>query len=79
MAIRLARWRIQAALAPEGGRYLHGVSPMTSVLEGFRRALTGGGQPRTPLFAVSIFAVLLVLISGLIYFRRMQGTITDLD
>jgi ABC-type polysaccharide/polyol phosphate export permease len=52
---------------------------MTSVLEGFRRALTGGGQPRTPLFAVSIFAVLLVLISGLIYFRRMQGTITDLD
>jgi hypothetical protein len=34
MAIRLARWRIQAALALEGGRYLHGVSPMTSVLEG---------------------------------------------
>jgi hypothetical protein len=40
--------------------------------------LTGQGQPPAPLFAVSVLAVLLVLIGGLFYFRHMEGIIADL-
>jgi len=67
-----------SSLVPEGWRWLYGLNPMAGVIEGFRWALTGQGQPPTPLFAVSVLAVLLVLISGLMYFRRMEGTIADL-
>jgi lipopolysaccharide transport system permease protein len=51
---------------------------MAGVIEGFRWALTGQGQVSVPLLLVSAFAVMLVLMGGLFYFRRMEGTIADL-
>jgi len=67
-----------SSLVPERWQWLYGLNPMAGVIEGFRWALTGQGQPPAPLFAVSILAVLLVLIGGLFYFRRMEGFIADL-
>ena len=45
---------------------------MAGVIEGFRWALTGQEWPRTADWA-SAGAVVLVLLSGLLYFRRMEG------
>ncbi|MFA0749843.1 MAG: hypothetical protein SLRJCFUN_000246 [Candidatus Fervidibacter sp.] len=67
-----------SSLVPERWQWLYGLNPMAGVIEGFRWALTGQGQPPQSLFAVSVLAVFLVLLGGLIYFRRMEGTIADL-
>jgi lipopolysaccharide transport system permease protein len=66
-----------AALVPARWRWLYGLNPMVGVIEGFRWALTGRGQPPTFLLAVSAVAVLVVLIGGLIFFHRMEGAIAD--
>lgn len=67
-----------SSLVPERWQWLYGLNPMAGVIEGFRWALTGQGQPPGLLFGVSILAVLLILIGGLIYFRKMEGIVADL-
>jgi len=66
-----------SSLVPERWRWLYGLNPMAGVIEGFRRALTGHGQPPNLLLVVSGVAVLLVVFGGLLYFQRMEGTIAD--
>jgi lipopolysaccharide transport system permease protein len=66
-----------SSLVPERWRWLYGLNPMAGVIEGFRWALTGHGQPPTPLLAASSGAVLLLVIGGMLYFQRMEGTIAD--
>jgi len=50
---------------------------MAGVIEGFRWALTGHGQPPGALLLASTAAVLLVVVSGWIYYHSMEGTIAD--
>ncbi len=67
-----------SSLVPHRWQWIYGLNPMAGVIEGFRWALTGQGNPPGILFGVSITAVLLALIGGLVYFRKMEGTIADL-
>jgi lipopolysaccharide transport system permease protein len=66
-----------SSLIPERWRWLYGLNPMAGVIEGFRWALTGQGSPPNVLLLVSVAAVLLVLLGGIVYFRRMESTIAD--
>jgi len=66
-----------ASLVPARWRWLYGLNPMAGVIEGFRWSLTGSGEAPTLLLAVSGGAVFIVLIGGVIFFRRMEGTIAD--
>jgi lipopolysaccharide transport system permease protein len=66
-----------SSLVPEAWRWVYGLNPMAGVIEGFRWALLGQGKPSLPLGA-SIVSVILVLVGGLFYFRRVEGTIVDL-
>ena len=66
-----------SSLVPERWRGLYGLNPMAGVIEGFRWALTGHGQPPSILLAASTGMVLLLLGGGLVYFYRMEGTIAD--
>ena len=66
-----------SSLVPERWRGLYGLNPMAGVVEGFRWALTGKGQPPTLMLAASAAAVILVLIGGMFFFRRMEATIAD--
>jgi lipopolysaccharide transport system permease protein len=50
---------------------------MAGVIEGFRWALTGHGQPPGILLAASAAAVALLVISGLVYYHAMEGRIAD--
>ncbi len=64
-------------LVPQRWRWIYGLNPMAGVIEGFRWALTGQGVAPGPLMGASAGAVLLVLLSGLSYFRRTEGRIAD--
>ncbi len=64
-------------LVPEKWRWLYGLNPMAGVIEGFRWALTGRGQPPGVLMLASGLMVAAVLLGGLVFFRKMEGTIAD--
>jgi lipopolysaccharide transport system permease protein len=66
-----------STLVPERWRWLYGLNPMAGVIEGFRWALTGHGQPPNIMLAVSTGMVLLLVGGGLAFFNKMEGTIAD--
>ncbi len=67
-----------ATLIPEGlGQLAYGLNPMAGVVQGFRWALLGVGQPATDMLAVSVLIALLLLISGAIYFSRVEKSFAD--
>ena len=67
-----------SSLLPEPWRSLYGLNPMAGVVEGFRWALLGQTQAPGPLIAVSVGAVLALLLGGLWYFNRMEQTFADI-
>jgi lipopolysaccharide transport system permease protein len=66
-----------SSLVPVKWRWLYGLNPMAGVIEGFRWALTGHGDPPSILLAASSGAVVLLVVSGLVYYHAMEGTIAD--
>jgi lipopolysaccharide transport system permease protein len=66
-----------SSLVPEAWRPLYGLNPMAGVVEGFRWALLGKGEVG-PLLLVSVAVVLVLLVGGLAYFRRMERTFADI-
>jgi len=67
-----------SSLVPEKWRALYGLNPMAGVVEGFRWALLGKTGSMGPLVVVSAVAVTILLMGGLIYFRRMEKTFADI-
>ena len=67
-----------SSIVPERWRAIYGLNPMAGVVEGFRWALLGKSPPSFALLGVSVAAVVLVVIGGLYYFRRMEGTFADI-
>jgi lipopolysaccharide transport system permease protein len=65
-----------ASLIPEKWRLLYGLNPMTGVVEGFRWALLGSGRVDGMVW-VSIGIIVVILVSGLAYFKRMEATFAD--
>jgi lipopolysaccharide transport system permease protein len=66
-----------SSLVPAKWRWLYGLNPMAGVIEGFRWSLTGTGNPPSRMLLVSAAVVLAVLVSGLMYFQKMETTIAD--
>jgi len=66
-----------STLIPPGWRLLYSLNPMVGVVEGFRWALLDTSTWVGPMVFVSAGVVLLLLISGLIYFRRMEDSFAD--
>ncbi len=66
-----------SSLVPAKWRWLYGLNPMAGVIEGFRWALTGHGDPPSILLAASSGAVVLLVLSGLVYYHAVEGTIAD--
>jgi lipopolysaccharide transport system permease protein len=56
--------------------WLYGLNPMAGVLQGFRWAILGSGDPWALTAAGAVVTVLL-LAGGLFYFRRMERTFAD--
>ena len=66
-----------SSLVPAKWRWLYGLNPMAGVIEGFRWALTGHGEPPSILLAASSSAVVLLVLSGLVYYHAVEGKIAD--
>ncbi|HKO42636.1 MAG TPA: ABC transporter permease [Pyrinomonadaceae bacterium] len=66
-----------SSLIPEQWRWAYGLNPMAGVVEGFRWALLGKTDPPGALLAVSVAVVILLLVGGLYYFRRMEQEFAD--
>jgi lipopolysaccharide transport system permease protein len=65
-------------LIPEQWQLLYSLNPMTGVVDGFRWALLGQSIQLGPLFYVSMAVVVILFVTGLIYFQRMEQTFADL-
>jgi len=66
-----------SSLVPARWRWLYGLNPMAGVIDGFRWALTGHGQPPGAAMAASAVGVGVVLLGGLFFFQRMETNIAD--
>jgi lipopolysaccharide transport system permease protein len=65
-------------IVPEKWRLIYSLNPMVGVIDGFRWAILGGdAQLYLPGFALSLSLVLLLLWTGILYFRRMEKTFAD--
>ena len=67
-----------SSLLPEKWRVVYGLNPMVGVVEGFRWALLGTETGPGPMVAASTVVSVLLLVSGALYFRRMERTFADL-
>jgi lipopolysaccharide transport system permease protein len=66
-----------SSIVPARWRLLYGLNPMAGVVEGFRWALTGRGQPPGAIALASTAAVILVVLGGFVYYHAMESTIAD--
>jgi lipopolysaccharide transport system permease protein len=66
------------SVVPDRWALVYALNPMVGVVEGFRWALLGSGSPPGPILAVSTGISILLLISGMYYFRRMERTFADM-
>jgi lipopolysaccharide transport system permease protein len=66
-----------SSLLSEPWRTVYGLNPMAGVVEGFRWALLGTGPAPGPMIMASSLVALLLLVSGALYFRRMEQSFAD--
>jgi len=67
-----------SSVVPEQWRLIYSLNPMVGVIDGFRWCLLGGQPPiYWPGFALSVGLVIVVLLSGLAYFRATEKTFSD--
>ncbi|HPZ07375.1 MAG TPA: ABC transporter permease [Candidatus Eremiobacteraeota bacterium] len=68
-----------STIVPENWRLLYSLNPMVSVIDGFRWAILGGKSfIYWPGFALSTGLVVLILLSGIWYFRKTEKTFADI-
>lgn len=67
-----------SSLLPEPWRSLYGINPMAGVVEGFRWALLGSATHPGPMLIVSSLVSIIILFSGVLYFRKMERTFADI-
>lgn len=67
-----------ATMVPEKWRLFYSLNPMVGVIEGFRWALLGTRQPDFGVMAVSVAVMLVMLFTGMLYFKRMEQEFADI-
>jgi lipopolysaccharide transport system permease protein len=66
-----------STLLSEPWRTIYALNPMVGVVDGSRWALLGTGSPPGGMIIASTLVALLLLVSGALYFRRMERTFAD--
>ena len=65
------------SMVPRQWQELYSLNPMVGVIEGFRWAVFNRGEPNVMALATSGVVILVLLVGGLIFFRRMERTFAD--
>lgn len=67
-----------SSIVPEQWRFIYSLNPMVGVIDGFRWAILGGeAKLYIPGFILSLGLVILLFISGILYFRKTEKTFAD--
>ena len=66
------------SLVPDLWQAWYGLNPMATVVEGFRWSILGTGGPTEGMLLTSVVVTVVVFVSGLFYFRRMEETFADI-
>ena len=66
-----------ASMVPEKWRWVYGLNPMTGVVEGFRWALLGTTEFPAVYLCVSVPVTIVLLITGMYYFKRVERSFAD--
>ncbi len=66
-----------SSIVPEPWRLVYSLNPMVGVVEGFRWALLGRAEPLGAIWGASAGIAVLLFVSGLFYFRRMERAFAD--
>jgi lipopolysaccharide transport system permease protein len=66
------------SIVPAGWKWLYSLNPMVGVIEGFRWAVFGKGDPNLVAIGLSLFMIAVMLIGGVIFFKRMERSFADL-
>jgi lipopolysaccharide transport system permease protein len=67
-----------STIVPEQWRLFYSLNPMVGVIDGFRWAILGGNtQLYWPGFLLSLFLVMVMLVTGIVYFRKTEKTFAD--
>jgi lipopolysaccharide transport system permease protein len=66
-----------SSLLDEPWRTLYGINPMVGAIDGFRWSVLGAPSPGWSV-AVSVASAVVLLITGLYYFRRMERNFADI-
>ena len=66
-----------SSIVPEAIRPYYGINPMAGVVQGFRWAILGVGEPDVVSLALSTGVAFFLLFGGVLYFRRMERTFAD--
>jgi len=64
-------------IVPEKWRPLYGLNPIAGVIEGFRWALLGTERPAFHVIGISTIVIVVLLASGIVFFKRMERTFAD--
>jgi lipopolysaccharide transport system permease protein len=64
-------------MIPEKWRLLYSLNPLVGVVEGFRWALLGKQAPKLDVLAASAVGVAAALVTGTLYFTRVERTFAD--
>ena len=67
-----------ASLVPRHFRWLLSLNPMTGAIEGFRWSLLGNGFPQASVLAAGVGVTLVLVVTGVFFFRRSERTFADL-
>ena len=62
---------------PEAWRWVIAANPMTGIVESYRRAFLGAGTVEPLYMAISAATTLIVLVTGIVVFSRVERTFVD--
>lgn len=65
------------SMVPQEWQALYALNPMVGVIEGFRWAVFDRGEPNMMALGVGGIIITLLMVGGLIFFRRMERTFAD--
>jgi lipopolysaccharide transport system permease protein len=65
------------SMVPEQWQWAYSLNPMVGVIEGFRWAVFDQGEPNFAALGISGVMICLLLVGGLVFFRRMERSFAD--
>ncbi|TKB59313.1 MAG: ABC transporter permease [Nitrospira sp.] len=66
------------SLISDQWKYVYSLNPMVGIIQGFRWAVFGGAAPAPDLLMLNGVIVLVVLLTGLVYFKRTEPLMPDI-